>query len=268
MVNLYERLYIAGFAVGIAVLFGWLLNTRLGRDSLINSTIRRNNMPIHFPFIFFFLWIAAGSFAFQFLEKFFDSESLEIYIARTLISLLFLAVGIYFAKRYFVRGLIGFGLKIRKIPSDIFFALLNTVSVIPVIVFGISAVIYIGKLIYGEGFAFDAHQSLVTIKECDSQFKLIIMLIMIVLVTPAFEEILFRGFFQSMLLSQLQRKWLAIILTSGLFTILHQPMHWLAIFPLSLCLGYSYEKSSSIFRPIFIHILFNLFNTISILCLQ
>jgi len=33
--------------------------------------------------------------------------------------------------------------------------------------------------------------------------------------------------------------------------------HWPALFVLSLSLGYAYEKSGSLFRPIFIHSLFN-----------
>jgi membrane protease YdiL (CAAX protease family) len=35
------------------------------------------------------------------------------------------------------------------------------------------------------------------------------------------------------------------------------PGHWPALFVLGVCLGYSYEKSGSLFRPIFIHLFFN-----------
>jgi len=52
--------------------------------------------------------------------------------------------------------------------------------------------------------------------------------------------------------------WLAILISSGLFTIIHtNPGHWPALFVLAICLGYAYEKSGSLFRPIFIHSLFN-----------
>jgi membrane protease YdiL (CAAX protease family) len=52
--------------------------------------------------------------------------------------------------------------------------------------------------------------------------------------------------------------WLAILISSGLFAIVHtNPGHWPALFVLAVCLGYAYEKSGSLFRPIFIHSLFN-----------
>jgi hypothetical protein len=58
------------------------------------------------------------------------------------------------------------------------------------------------------------------------------------------------------------RPWPAIMVTSLMFAIVHQnPEHWPTLFVLSCCMGYSYEKSGSLYRPIFIHIIFN---TISI----
>ncbi|MHC4216494.1 MAG: CPBP family glutamic-type intramembrane protease [Planctomycetota bacterium] len=55
-----------------------------------------------------------------------------------------------------------------------------------------------------------------------------------------------------------QPAWLAIICTSIIFASIHANLtHWPALFMLSMCLGYAYEKSGSIIRPIFIHIIFN-----------
>jgi membrane protease YdiL (CAAX protease family) len=52
--------------------------------------------------------------------------------------------------------------------------------------------------------------------------------------------------------------WPAIMASSVFFAIMHaDPAHWPALFVLGVCLGYSYEKSGSLFRPIFIHLLFN-----------
>ena len=77
---------------------------------------------------------------------------------------------------------------------------------------------------------------------------------------PVFEEFLFRGLIQSTARSYLKSPWLAIIATSLLFALMHLPEHWPAIFILSLAIGYSYERSGSLFRPIFIHIMFNTAN--------
>jgi membrane protease YdiL (CAAX protease family) len=60
--------------------------------------------------------------------------------------------------------------------------------------------------------------------------------------------------------------WLAIAITSALFATIHaNPPHWPALFVLSISIGYAYEKSGSLFRPIFIHALFNATSVISVL---
>jgi hypothetical protein len=70
--------------------------------------------------------------------------------------------------------------------------------------------------------------------------------------------VLFRGLFQTLLRSYIIRPWPAIIFASLIFIIFHaNPEHWPALFMLSLCLGYAYEKSGSLFRSIFIHSVFN-----------
>jgi membrane protease YdiL (CAAX protease family) len=69
---------------------------------------------------------------------------------------------------------------------------------------------------------------------------------------------LFRGLFQTMLRSISAKPWLSIAISSVLFALAHANAgHWPALFALSLCMGYSYEKSGSLLRPIFIHSLFN-----------
>jgi membrane protease YdiL (CAAX protease family) len=60
--------------------------------------------------------------------------------------------------------------------------------------------------------------------------------------------------------------WAAIAITSALFATIHaNPQHWPALFVLSISIGYAYEKSGSLFRPIFIHALFNATSVISVL---
>lgn len=79
-----------------------------------------------------------------------------------------------------------------------------------------------------------------------------------IVVVPLTEEIFFRGLFQTMLRSYITKPWPAIIFASLVFVAFHEnPQHWPALFAPSLCLGYAYEKSGSLFRPIFIHCLFN-----------
>jgi membrane protease YdiL (CAAX protease family) len=82
------------------------------------------------------------------------------------------------------------------------------------------------------------------------------------MMVPTFEELVFRGFFQTSLRPFAGSPWPAIFFTSLFFAILHPPTHIPALFMLSLGLGYAYEKSGSLLRPILMHIMFNGFNII------
>jgi len=62
-------------------------------------------------------------------------------------------------------------------------------------------------------------------------------------------------------------RWLAVIITSVVFAIIH-PL-WTApmIFLLSLCLGYAYERTGSLWVPIIMHAMFNTSSTVMFLLL-
>jgi len=51
--------------------------------------------------------------------------------------------------------------------------------------------------------------------------------------------------------------WQSIFIASIIFSILHPLMHLPALLILSVCMGYAYERSGSLLRPIFIHLFFN-----------
>ncbi len=60
--------------------------------------------------------------------------------------------------------------------------------------------------------------------------------------------------------------WLSIAPSAALFAIAHANTgHWPALFILGVCLGYAYEKSGSLLRPIFIHSIFNAIMVVSAL---
>jgi membrane protease YdiL (CAAX protease family) len=99
----------------------------------------------------------------------------------------------------------------------------------------------------------------------------VLIVVVAVVVAPLLEEMLFRGLFQTTIRSLLAESqlgkrlrnswavpWLSIFIASGLFATVHAYAgHWPALFVLGICMGYAYEKSGSLFRPIFIHALFN-----------
>jgi hypothetical protein len=135
---------------------------------------------------------------------------------------------------------------------------------------------FFGELIWGREYQMQQHQQLKLITEYSQLPPRILIIVVAVVIAPLLEEMLFRGFFQTMIRSYLiphrsslvarvtghgsraTNCWLAIAISSGLFTTIHANTgHWPALFVLGVCLGYAYEKSGSLFRPIFIHSFFN-----------
>ena len=58
----------------------------------------------------------------------------------------------------------------------------------------------------------------------------------------------------------------ATVFTAALFSTIHaDAAHWPALFILASCMGYSYEKSGSLIRPIIIHALFNASSVITVM---
>ena len=56
--------------------------------------------------------------------------------------------------------------------------------------------------------------------------------------------------------------WGAILFTSALFALVHEPWTWPPIFLLSVCLGYTYERSGgNLWVPVVIHAVFNTVST-------
>ena len=114
-----------------------------------------------------------------------------------------------------------------------------------------------------------------------------------IIVAPLFEEFLFRGHLQTLLVrvmgagesagergrgfpmitstgetvppypidrSRPLRRWIAVIITSLLFSLVHHWSIWLPIFTLSLCLGYMYERTANLWVTILMHAMFNGFS--------
>ena len=81
---------------------------------------------------------------------------------------------------------------------------------------------------------------------------------------PAFcEEIFFRGTLQRLLYAISKHKWIAIIATSVLFSLVHNSIYnFLPIFIASLILGYTYFETGSLWISILLHFIYNLVQVI------
>ncbi len=280
------------FFAGFVIFARWVRKTSLGRKSLADSVLRRNNMPAYLPFVPLFIWVLANSITASIAKKLFSNlrdwqndflDNLILGISE----LIAIAVIIFLARIHFTRRLKGFGLNIKTIVKDFFAAFVNLLAVWPLIVSAMVITIYFGELFWGGEYQIQQHQQLKLITEHPQLLSQILIAVVAVVIVPLFEEMLFRGLFQTTIRSYIEAfcsllvpqnkaeeerttdsngAWPAIVISSGLFTMTHANAgHWPALFVLGVCLGYSYEKSGSLFRPIFIHSFFNAISIIATL---
>ena len=261
---------------GLMLLTCWLLKTSVGTRALADAVPRRNNMPVYLPFVPLFIWFGAVSLVISITEKLGgDLPGWQSYFFDNLIFCIsgLTAIGaiIFIVRVHFARGLKGFGLNIKTIHKDFFAAFLNLLTVWPLITAAILLTMFFGELICGPDYQMQQHQELKLITEYSQLPIRISIVVVAVVIAPLLEEMLFRGLFQTMLRSYLEARysifdtrresrkaWPAIFISSVLFTTIHSNTgHWPALFLLGVCMGYAYEKSGSLFRPIFIHALFN-----------
>ena len=86
---------------------------------------------------------------------------------------------------------------------------------------------------------------------------LVLAIVNAVALAPIFEEVLFRGHFQTALTSLFPSRWPAIAITSCLFAAMHEPWTMPAILVLSLIIGYVYERTGNLWVAIALHVGFN-----------
>jgi membrane protease YdiL (CAAX protease family) len=259
------------FAIG-SILFGfWLLKTSFGRKALLDSPARHNNMPSYLPFIPLLIWFGTVSPIISITNRYMpDLQDWQ----RAFLDNFILCIGtiaatviiIFLARASFTQRLKGFGLNPKTIVKDFLVGLVNLLSVWPVIMAMIVLTLIFGQLFRGPDFLIEQHEELKTITAHRQLPLRVLIVVTTVVVAPVFEEMLFRGLFQTMIRSHLVTPWLPIAISSAIFATMHQNWgHWPALFVLGMCLGYSYEKSGSLFRPIFIHSLFNAATVTSVL---
>lgn len=251
---------------GLALLACWLLRTSLGRKALDNSRPRRNDMPYYLPLIpFFFAFgvvpIAAAA-AHKLTRDFPDWQS--SFVDNIILSAgaaLTAGIIIILARAHFARRLKGFGLNLRTLPRDLLAAPLYLLAAWPLIMAAVWLTVNIVQHTSDPEYQIRQHQQLELATKHPEPALLVVIFVAAVSIVPVFEELLFRGLIQSMVRSFFRagrQVWVAIALSSGLFAIMHEdPGHWPALFVLGACMGYAYEKSGSLWRPIFIHAIFN-----------
>ncbi|HUT47005.1 MAG TPA: CPBP family intramembrane glutamic endopeptidase [Sedimentisphaerales bacterium] len=261
-INATDFIWLAGL-----ILFAcWLLDTSLGTKALTDSMPRRNSMPPYLPLVPLMLWFGGVAMAVALVQKLTPGllgwqKIFRDHLVMSTGAVVTMAVMMFLAHVHFARRLKGFGLNIRTIVKDFFMAIVNLLAAWPLMMAAITMTMFVAELIWGAEYQMQQHQQLEMITEYP-QLPLRIMIVFVaVVIAPVLEEMLFRGFVQTTIRSFFgirNSAWPAIAASSVFFAIMHaDPGHWPALFVLGVCLGYSYEKSGSLFRPIFIHLFFN-----------
>jgi membrane protease YdiL (CAAX protease family) len=256
---------------GVLVLSVWAIRTSMGTKSLDNAPVRENIMPPIWALIPFFLWFGTVSVLYFIKEKLLAGlpdwqDAIADNLALCLGVIPAIVTSIMIARLTFARGLKGLGLNPKTIPRDFVAAILNLFAIMPVVLGAIILTTIIGKLIFGDKFQMPQHEELKQIIAYSQWQVRALIVFTAIVVVPFVEELIFRGMIQTALRSYIVKPWPAIFVTSLVFVIFHaNPEHWLALFALSLCLGYTYEKSGSLFRSIFVHALFNAMSVLAAL---
>ncbi len=248
---------------GVALFAWWLLNTGLGRHSLANTKARRNCMAPVTPILLFMAWLVGGgllqSLAYHVAGHLEQWQAVFLsQLVYSVESLGVVALILLVAKLDFARGLKGLGLRLQTVPKDLGLGFLTLLGTWPLVLAAMSLTILVTRHFYGRQYRIPPHEALKLITESPALALQVLLVIVAVVVAPVIEEMLFRGLFQTTIRSYLQRPWPAIALTSLMFAAIHTDVsHWPSLFTLALGLGYAYEKSGSLLRPIFMHAMFN-----------
>ncbi len=262
---------------GGIIFFNWLNRTSFGRRAFSSGSdlaLRSHSIPFYWPLVWLFLWFIFLSFSSKLSAIFSigrtDTATVTIgLLFQSIFSLLFAGLFLIVIRNKFTNGLKGFGLNIKTIFFDLRGAVINLVCIWPIVILILCATGLFCRLFFGPDFQLPTHHNLSLLAQHHNFWIYVLTFFLASFVAPIVEELLFRGLFQTIVVSMTGRRWLAIIISSCMFTTCHfDYLHWPALFALGLCLGYAYEKSGSLFRSIFIHSLFNSISVISIIISQ
>ncbi len=245
------------------LLAAWLLKTSLGRTALVDAPVRRTNMSPLMILPALLLWQGPAAImvglASPVLNGLPEWSSWLVRNAVMSVSALGAVAGFcIMAWHTFARRLKGLGLGLRHVRRDFVKALVILFCIMPVILVMIVSVQFLGEHIKGPDYQVEQHQELEVLSSHPQISLKISVAIVAILAAPLVEEILFRGLIQTLIRSYIGRPWLSIVLTSVVFSTVHENYaHWPALFVLSVAIGYAYEKSGSLWQSIFMHAMFN-----------
>ncbi|MFA6135114.1 MAG: CPBP family intramembrane glutamic endopeptidase [Phycisphaerae bacterium] len=274
-----ESLMLALVAMGLVVALVWVLR-RLARPSKLSlkrTPGRINTLnPVHLLLIFA-LWLIVTSGASALFGGVCSLDKLHVLTLSGIAGqTVWLAASLIVAAVTFRGGLVrGLGLSARHWIYDSGRGILAYLGIWPVCIGLLSASAALFIRIYN--FPPPEHRMLDAMESLTLPWKVAAIFSAVVL-GPLAEEVFCRGLLQSMFRRYLGSPWLAILLASAIFTLLHWDSfdhnghamaNWTPLAPmfaLAMCLGYNYERCGRLLPPILTHAIFNAINVVLFLC--
>lgn len=237
-------------AMGLCVLVVWLVRRALHprKLSLAHTPGRPNRLtPIHVA-IPFALWLGAAALIGATVPASMHLPAIAI------AQVLWLAASLGVARLTFHGGLSrGLGLSLRRWMVDAGRALLGYLSLMPVLLG-----IFLLTILVTPEDAQREHDLLRILREQGPALRAVAMVSAVIL-APISEELFFRGLLQSYFRRETRSPWLAVIISSVLFGLVHASyVHTVpAITFLGIVMGYNYERCGRLLPAILIHAMFN-----------
>ncbi len=256
--------------IGICVLLIWLGHGAIkpAKFKLSNSPGRANNLtPLHIIAIFgVWLLMPVGIVSLLALHVKLELPQIAI-IAGVIMQLAALFGGLVMATYCFDGGAVrGMGFTARRWINDSIRSVIALLAILPVCMLLLLVTVWVILQVDPELLARHEFLKILTNPEIPTFWRAMVIPTA-VLLAPLGEEVIFRGLLQSMFRRYFRRPWVAIVLTSILFSAMHMAVleSLPALFALSLVIGYSYERTGRLYSPIMIHMLFNLVNIAEVL---
>lgn len=158
------------------------------------------------------------------------------------------------------------GLLPRRPLRDIRYGLVAMIVVLPLVGLSQLSMQMIGRL-FNQPAPTINHEMLRLIGDSPSTTTIMLLTLSAAVLAPIFEEALFRGLFQSVLVSLFGgKRWPAVLTAALVFSLLHVGQvtwHALpALFILGVTFGWAYERTGSLLTGIVAHVGFNALNLI------
>ena len=211
------------------------------------------------------------------LDGLLESKSLEANLAGSLASLLGCGLILGFMGWKHPRQFKSLGLGSSRCLGQLGWGLIIALAVWPLALIVLKPISFrLVEFVINWGwclsYTIESHSLLRELGDSAEPMTLWLTIAMAVVIAPLTEEILFRGLLQGALSRLHLWRWSPIIISAAIFALVHLSTRANAaagesslaqvetippLFFLGLVLGYSYEKSGSLYRPIWIHVGFN-----------